>query len=55
MKVQVTLVMIVEAESEQEAGEIGMAAGQHLFETFNDDDSIDSKFGIIVNKVPTVQ
>lgn len=40
MLVAVTLTLIVDAESTQDAFELGTAAAEHLMHTFNDDDSL---------------
>lgn len=41
MKFQVVLSLRVEAESGDEAFDLGVAAAEHLIDTFNDNDSID--------------
>lgn len=42
MKFQITITLTVDAETAAEAFELGFGAGEHLFETFNDDESITS-------------
>lgn len=48
MKFTVTLTMTVEADSQDDACEIGTGAAEHLHGTFNDDDSISPYFDVQV-------
>lgn len=44
----VTLTLTLSADNEQEAYDIGIAAAEHLHDTFNDDGSISAEFGVSV-------
>jgi hypothetical protein len=46
MKFEVTLRFQVEAESSADALDIGMGAGEHLLETFNDDGSLEENIAV---------
>jgi hypothetical protein len=53
MKFEVTLTFAVEAADADEAHQFGVAAGEHLYETFNDDDSMPSQCGVhVTEKTP---
>ena len=45
---EITLTLMVKAESTEEALGIGDGAAEHLLATFNDDESIDATCGIAV-------
>jgi hypothetical protein len=50
MRYEVTLTLIVEADSESAAYEVGAAAAEHLLETFNDDDSLETTIGVVAKE-----
>lgn len=46
MKFEVTLELIIEAASVEDATDIGVGAAEHLVDTFNDDGSISPVVGV---------
>ena len=55
MKYEVTIRVVVEADSPEDAYEIGINAAEHLSDTFNDDESLSPFMGVDVNPNPVEQ
>ena len=55
MKYEVTIRVIVEADSPEDAYELGSNAAEHLSDTFNDDDGSTPFVGVDVNPHPVEQ
>ncbi len=53
MKFNVTLHLVVEAETSADAVDIGFSACEHLCDTFNDNDSISPLVSVEANAVVT--
>lgn len=53
MKCQVVITLTLEAEDEATAFQIGVAAAEHLLDTFNDDGSIHTLVEVESSSVPT--
>lgn len=53
MNYEVTLTFTVQADSAEDANDLGIAAAQHLADTFNDDDSISNLMATSVKEIPT--
>lgn len=52
MKYEVTIRVVVEADSPEDAYELGVSAAEHLSDTFNDDESLTPFMGVDVNPNP---
>jgi hypothetical protein len=52
LKVEVTLVLTVEADDLEDAQNLGISAAEHLTDTFNDNGSIDPLVGVSVSALP---
>ena len=46
MLIAITLTILVNADSTQDAFELGTAAAEHLMSTFNDDDSLGNHISV---------
>lgn len=55
MKYEVTIRVVVEADSPEDAHELGINAAEHLSDTFNDDQSLSPLMGVDVNPNPVEQ
>ena len=53
VKFEVTLTFAIEAADVDDAHQFGVAAAEHLYETFNDDDSMPSSAGVTAKEIPT--